>query len=157
MQIIFYKMLLYTFILILTIFTVSGKEELKLNVYEESLENSDPFEEDNKVNFELKKIGELVVNDQYLMLFFQGVFEEDTKEKRLTHPFVGKPVYLEIQVGNVKNRKLIQLNLGFKGGFYIINRDSKSGRFTSYHPSYNGFYTRMMQEYLVSQIRGLKD
>jgi hypothetical protein len=152
---IFRKLLLYTFILTLMMFTASGKEELKLNVYEESLENSDPFEEDNKVNFELKKIGELVVNDQYLILFFQGVFEEGIKEKKLTHPFAGKPVYLEIQVGNVKNRKLIQLNLGYEGGFYIINRDLKSGKFTSYHPSYNRFYTRMMQEYLVSQIKGL--
>lgn len=144
------------FILMFMMFTASGKDEVRLTVYEESSEDSDPFEEgNNEVNFELKKIGELVVNDQYLMLFFQGVFEEDIEEKGLTHPLVGRPVYLEIQVGDVKKPKLIQLNLGYEGGFYIINRNSKSGRFTSYHPSNNGFYARMMQKYLVSQIKGL--
>jgi hypothetical protein len=36
-----------------------------------------------------------------------------------------------------------------------IVRDPKSGKFLSFHPSNNKFFTLMMQKYLVSRIKGL--
>ena len=151
-----YALQLFLIIVMAMMSTASGEEKVKIIVYEEFSKLGDPYADgDDKADFDLKKIEELIVSDQYLALFFQGVFEEEIKEKGLTHPFIGKPIYLEIQVGDKKNDKLIQLNLGYKGGFYKIVRDPKSGKFLSFHPSNNKFFTLMMQEYLVSRIKGL--
>ncbi len=100
------------FIVMAMMSIASGKDLVTLTVYEESSEAGDPFsEEDNEAeaDFTLKKIGEMVVDDPYLSLFFRGVFASDITEKGLAHPFVGKPIYLQIQVGLKKNSRLIQL------------------------------------------------
>ena len=116
-----YALQLFLIIVMAMMSTASGEEKVKIIVYEEFSKLGDPYADgDDKADFDLKKIEELIVSDQYLALFFQGVFEEEIKEKGLTHPFIGKPIYLEIQVGDKKNASVEDLEELYMLFFLIL-------------------------------------